>query len=199
MTHKLLSEIMSVAQISLLSTSSISRIMNTVATRSGNFEQAIAHRFPKFIAMHHFIWFRFPFLWAVHVHPVSFRHEFLRAFVVEKFQVGERRFASTFSVVVADFVLQDSAKPTAHCRSPAKTVMCSHPGKERLLNQVLCDVGLAYTLEGIAIENVSMLIDPAFGIGRSESGCPAFDWRVVSWPRRQSLPAETTCRPFTRS
>ena len=31
------------------------------------------------------------------------------------FSKGERGFASAFPVVVADFVLQDSAKPTAHC------------------------------------------------------------------------------------
>src|SRR2546430_11941283 len=117
--------------------------------------------------MHYFVGFRFPFLRAVHVHPISLGYEFVRAFVVEKFQVGERRFASTFPVIVADFVLQDSAKPTAHCRSPAKTLMRAHRGKERLLNQVLCDVGLAYTLEGVAIENVTVFIDPAFGIARS--------------------------------
>jgi hypothetical protein len=39
--------------------------------------------------------------------------------------------------------------------------MCSYRGKKRLLNQVLRNVGLAYTLEGVAIENVTMLIDPA--------------------------------------
>src|SRR5947207_15586108 len=87
-----------------------------------------------------------------------------------KVQVGERRFAATFPIVVADFVLQDSAKPTAHCRSPAKAVNRPHRGKERLLNQVLCDVGLAYTFEGVAIENVPMIIDPAERIARSGRG-----------------------------
>src|SRR5438552_814508 len=123
--------------------------------------------------MHHFVGFRFPFLRAVHVHPISLGYEFVRAFVREKFEIRERGFASTFSVVVADFVLQDSAKPTAHCRSPAKTVNRPHRGKERLLNQVLCDVGLAYTLEGVAIENVPMLIDPARRIGSGCGGCTA--------------------------
>src|SRR5881396_2129289 len=123
--------------------------------------------------MHYFVGFRLPFLRAVHVHPISLRYEFLCAFVVEKFQIGERGFASTFPVVVADLVLQDSAKPTAHGRSPAKTVNRPHRGKERLLNQVLCDVRLAYTLEGVAVENVTMLIDPAFGIGSGCGGCTA--------------------------
>src|SRR4051794_27304938 len=120
--------------------------------------------------MHYFIWLWFPFPWTVHVHPISLRHEFLRAFIVQKFQVRERGFASAFPVVVAGFVLQDSAKPTAHCRSPAKTVNRPHRGKERLLNQVLCDVGLAYTFEGVAIENVPMIIDPAGRIARSGRG-----------------------------
>src|SRR5438874_13321476 len=123
--------------------------------------------------MHYFVGFRFPFLWAVHVHPITLRYEFLRAFVVEKFQVGERGFASTFSVIVADFVLQYSAKPTAHCRSPAKTVNRPHRGKERLLNQVLCDLGLAHTFKRIAVENVTVFIDPAFGIGSGCGGCTA--------------------------
>src|SRR5206468_12737503 len=120
--------------------------------------------------MHHFIGFRLPFLRAVHVHPISLGYEFVRAFVGEKFEIRERRFAPTFSVIVADFVLQDSAKPAAHGRSPAKTVNRPHRGKERLLNQVLCDVRLAYTLEGVAIENVPMLIDPARRIARSGRG-----------------------------
>src|SRR5881227_28682 len=120
--------------------------------------------------MHHFVGFRFPFLRAVHVHPISLGYEFVRAFVREKFEIRERGFASSFPVVVADFVLQYSAKPTAHCRSPAKTVNRPHRGKERLLNQVLCDIRLAYTLEGVAIENVPMLIDPARRIARSGRG-----------------------------
>jgi hypothetical protein len=45
--------------------------------------------------------------------------------------------------------------------------MCSHRGKKRFLNQVLRDVGLAYTLEGVAIENVTVFIDPARRICRS--------------------------------
>src|SRR5206468_7122983 len=104
---------------------------------------------------------------AVHVHPISLGDEFLRAFVVEKFQIGERSFASTFPVIVADLVLQDSAEPAAHGRSSTKTVNRPHRGKESLLNQVLCDVGLAYALEGVAIENVLMLIYPARRIARS--------------------------------
>src|SRR5207247_8650728 len=132
--------------------------------------------------MHYFVGFRFPFLGAVHVHPISLRYEFVRAFVREKFEIRERGFASTFSVVVADFVLQDSAKPTAHCRSPAKTVNRPHRGKERLLNQVLRDVGLAYTLEGVAIENVPMLIDPARRIARGCGRSTALndDFRLVT-------------------
>src|SRR5439155_18649821 len=45
-----------------------------------------------------------------------------------------------------------------------------HRGKGRLLNQVLCDVGLAYTLEGVAIENVTVFIDPARRIARHGRG-----------------------------
>src|SRR5262245_5492828 len=114
--------------------------------------------------MHHFVGFRFPFLRTVHVHPVAFRHEFLCAFVRQKFQVGERGFASTLPVVIANLVFQDSAKPTAHCRTSAKTLMRANRGQECLLNEVLSDLGLAYTLKSIAIENVPMLIDPARGI-----------------------------------
>src|SRR5713101_3050280 len=118
--------------------------------------------------MHYFVGFRFPFLRAVHVHPISLGYEFVLAFVREKFEIRERGFASTFPVIVADLVLQDSAEPTAHGRSSTKTVNRPHRGKERLLNQVLCDVRLAYTLEGVAIENVPMLIDTTLGV---RSGC----------------------------
>jgi len=41
---------------------------------------------------------------------------------------------------------------------------------EEFLNQVLCDIRLAYTLEGVAIENVPMLIDPTRRIARSGRG-----------------------------
>src|SRR5262249_943799 len=125
--------------------------------------------------MYYFIGFRFPFLRAVHVHPIAFRHEFLLVFVRQKFQVGERSFASTFPIIIADFVLQDSAEPTAHRRSPTKAIICSHCREECLLNQVLRDVGLTYSFEGIAVENVTVFIDPAFGIGRSGSGYPTLD------------------------
>src|SRR5206468_5694114 len=97
--------------------------------------------FPKFVAMHHFIWLRFPFLRAVHVHPISLRYEFFRAFVVEKFEIRERGFASTFSVIVADFVLQDSAEPTAHGGPATKPFLCSYCREEGFLHQVLCDIG----------------------------------------------------------
>src|SRR5262249_27428856 len=101
--------------------------------------------------MHDFVGFRFPFLWAIHVHPISFRDKFLWVFVLEKFQIGKRSFASAFAVIIADFVLQNSAKPTAHSRSAAKPILRSHCCEECLLNQVLRDVGSAHTLERMAI------------------------------------------------
>jgi len=128
------------------------------------FCQAITHRFPKFVAMHHFVGFRLPFFGPVHVHPIAFRHEFLCAFVRQKFQVSERGFASPLPVVIADFVLQDSAKPAPHRRTAAKSLMRAHRGQECLLHEVLSDLGFAYTLKSIAIENIPMLIDPARGI-----------------------------------
>src|SRR5262249_35673630 len=121
------------------------------------------------VAVHDFGGFRSPFFRAVHVHPVPFLDKFLFRFIGEKFQVSERGFAYTFPVVVADFVLQDSAEPTADCRSTTKTVMRAHSGKECLLNEVLCDVGLADTFERVAIKNVAMLIDPTRWIIRSRA------------------------------
>src|SRR6266571_4874526 len=67
--------------------------------------KAVTHRLPEFVAMHDFIGLRFPFFWAVHVNPVTFRYKSFGAFVVEKFQVSERGLASELTVIVAELVL----------------------------------------------------------------------------------------------
>src|SRR5439155_26591736 len=64
--------------------------------------QAIAHRFPKFVPMHYFVGFRFPFLWAFHLHSLTLMYYFLRVFFVDKFPVGERVLASTYFVLFDD-------------------------------------------------------------------------------------------------
>src|SRR5262249_47590428 len=108
--------------------------------------------------MHDLVGIRSPFLGAVHMDPVSLRNEFLCAFVAEKFQIGERRFAAEFAIIITDFVLQDSAEPTAYGRSATKPVLCSYCRQECFLHQVLRNVGLAHPLKRIPIKNVTMFI-----------------------------------------
>src|SRR5262245_30539298 len=111
--------------------------------------------------MHDFVGLWRPFLWAVHMHPVSFRYEFLCALVSEKPQVSKRRFAAEVTIIIADFVLQDSAEPAAHGRSATKPFLCSYRRQECFLHQILRDIGLAYPLKCTSVKNVAMFIDPS--------------------------------------
>ena len=101
--------------------------------------------------MHHFVGLRSPLLGACHVHPESFRDELLRAFIGEKFEIGKGSLASELSVIITEFVLQDSAKPAADGRLAGKPVAGPHRSQKRVLDQVLSDFRSPHTRQRVAI------------------------------------------------
>src|SRR5437867_6908481 len=67
--------------------------------------QTLAHYLPEFVAMHDFIGLRFPFFWAVHVHPVTLRHELFRTFTGKNFKARDRSLAAELAIGIAAFGL----------------------------------------------------------------------------------------------
>ena len=97
----------------------------------GKLSQTISKYLPELGAMHY--GFGLPFERAQIVIPKPLGAEFMSEFILQKLEISKAGFRAKFSKVVADFVLQDSAKPASFGRFSFERTKSPDCGEERLL------------------------------------------------------------------
>src|SRR5260221_11771497 len=101
--------------------------------------------------MHHLVGFGLPFLRAVDVHPIAFRDKFLRAFVLEKFEIGKGSLPTQLAIVITNLVLQNSAEPAADGRLTSELFETTQSGKKSFLDEILGELRFADAHQRITI------------------------------------------------
>src|SRR6516165_6584450 len=95
----------------------------------------------------------------------------MRHLVVQELQITKIRLSAKLSEMIADLVFQNPAEPAPFGRPPSETLIHTNRRAERLLHKVSDHLRIANPQQGISIETVAVVVDPAFWIdcGRSSS------------------------------
>jgi 3-oxoacyl-[acyl-carrier protein] reductase len=118
--------------------------------------------------MHYDFGFGFPFEGTSFVIPKTLWDELMGQFVIEKLQIGEAGLTTQFSKIVADLVLQDTAKPASFGRFAAKVTRGPDRDKECFLDKIFCDLRSPHPKESVPVKAITMFLNPPLGINTGD-------------------------------
>jgi len=114
--------------------------------------------------MHYDFGFGFPFEGTSFVIPKTLRDELMGQFVIEKLEIGKAGLTTQFSKIVADLVLQDTAKPASFGRFAAKVTRGPDRDEECFLDKIFCDLRSPHPKESVSVKAITMFLNPPLGI-----------------------------------
>jgi hypothetical protein len=96
--------------------------------------------------------------------PKTLWNELMGQFVIEKLEIGKAGLTTQFSKIVADLVLQDTAKPASFGRFGAKVTRGPDRDEECFLDKIFRDLRSPHPKESVAVKTITMFINPPLGI-----------------------------------
>jgi len=96
--------------------------------------------------------------------PKTLWDELMGQFVSEKLEIGKAGLTTQLSKIVADLVLQDTAKPAPFRRFASKVTRGPDRDEECFLDKIFCDLRSPHPKESVPVKAITMFLNPSLWI-----------------------------------